>query len=329
MNIKEKVFVTNDQYTKELTRIVSDWHQDVFAVYRQQDKLCRRGLSRLLVIDSYMYDKTSVYLVNLNIILSFGANKNLILNHGHDQIWFDFTHTRFYNGSMLKKERLQLVRKRNVEAVDGGKRQSILCLAGKLFLKQGYAATSVRQIARELDISLGLVTYYFPTKRDLAFELLKGELSGSKKLLTQYVDSDEDPICFSGALTKLQYTILSSPNFVTFYHDVLRDDIYFDVIIDSGIETYQKINQKYNLQLPDDHLVLYGNFISSSMERTLVLYAEKKHLEGSVPDMIFKTYMGRIYGTREFLDNCCRETDQIVARVVIENPQILTFWLNL
>ena len=218
-------------------------------------------------------------------------------------------------------------RKRNVEAVDG-KRQSILRLAGELFLKQGFAATSVRQIAGELDISLGLVTYYFPTKRDMAFELLKAELWESKHLLDRYVDSDEDPVLFSGALTKLQYTILSSPNFAAFYHDVLRDDIYFDVIADSGIETYQKINLKYDLQMSDDNMVLYGNFISASMERTLVLYAEKQHLEGSIPDMIFKTYMGRIFGTREFLNECCQKTDQIVARVIIENPQILASWMN-
>ena len=95
-----------------------------------------------------------------------------------------------------------------------------------------------------------------------------------------------------------------------------------------GIETYRKINQKYDLKLSDAYLVLYGNFISSSMERTLVLYAEKKQLEGSVPDMVFKTYMGRIFGTQEFLDECCRRTDQLVARVVIENPNILMSWME-
>ena len=44
-----------------------------------------------------------------------------------------------------------------------GKQRDILELARKLFLSQGYYKTSIRQIARELDISLGLVAYYFPT----------------------------------------------------------------------------------------------------------------------------------------------------------------------
>lgn len=214
------------------------------------------------------------------------------------------------------------------EAENRGKRQSILRTAGQLFLEQGYTATSVRQIARELDISLGLITYYFPTKRDMAFQLLKEELSGFKRLLCQYVNADADPVLFSGALTKLHYTVLSSPNFVAFYRDALRDDIFFDVVADSGIETYVKINQKYDLKLPNEYLILYGNFISSSMERTLVLYAEKEHLEGSIPDMVFKTYMGCIYGTHEFLEKKCRSTDQIVAKVIIENPQLLNRWLN-
>lgn len=222
-----------------------------------------------------------------------------------------------------------MARKQHVEAEDRGKRQSILRVAGRLFLEQGYTATSVRQIARELEISLGLVTYYFPTKRDLAFDLLKEELHGLKQLLDRYVDSNEDPVLFSGALAKLHYTVLSSPHFVALYHDALREDIVLDVVADSGIDTFLKINQKYDLQLPNDRLVLYGNYIASSMERTLVLYAEKKHLEGSVPDMVFKTYMGRIYGTNEFLEECCLKTDQIVAKVIVENPQLLNQWIDL
>lgn len=215
-----------------------------------------------------------------------------------------------------------------IDTEDRSKRRDILRVAGRLFLGQGYTATSVRQIARELDISLGLVTYYFPTKRDLAFQLLKEELHGFTQLLYQYVDSDVEPVLFSGALTKLHYTVLSSPNFVNFYHDVLRDDIFFDVIADSGIETFMKINRKYDLKLPDEYLKLYGNFISASMERTLVLYAEKEHLEGSIPDMVFKTYMGRIYGSHEFLEESCRKTEQIVAKVIVENPQLINYWVD-
>ena len=89
------------------------------------------------------------------------------------------------------------------------KQQEILRRAGELFLKQGYEKTNIRQIAAELSISLGLVSYYFPTKRDLVKQLFSQQLAAETELVRQYILQEEDPILFTGTLTKLQMTAIS------------------------------------------------------------------------------------------------------------------------
>lgn len=46
-------------------------------------------------------------------------------------------------------------------------RQTILNVAAEMFRRQGYAATTVQQVAEAAAISKGNLTYHFPSKRDL------------------------------------------------------------------------------------------------------------------------------------------------------------------
>ncbi len=62
-------------------------------------------------------------------------------------------------------------RQRAVTAGTDAKRERILKVAERLFHEQGYANTSLSQIARELGVSKPFVYYYFHNKQEL-FELL-------------------------------------------------------------------------------------------------------------------------------------------------------------
>jgi AcrR family transcriptional regulator len=54
-----------------------------------------------------------------------------------------------------------------------GARQNILSAALKLFSKNGYSSTSIRNIAKAADISDGLLYRYFNSKEELAIEVFK------------------------------------------------------------------------------------------------------------------------------------------------------------
>lgn len=209
-----------------------------------------------------------------------------------------------------------------------GKQKDIVKLAQRLFLGQGYYKTSIRQIARELDISSGLVAYYFPTKRELVETIVSIQYYKEREIVRQYVSQMDAPILFSGTLTKLQMKIFNSPVFRRIYLDILREDIICDVIIKSGLDTYRCISQKYGLNYSDSYLALYGNFNAIALERILILYGKENQLVTNVPDTIFKSYMKYIYGAEQFLEECCKKTDAVVGQILSDKPNLLDFWID-
>ena len=53
------------------------------------------------------------------------------------------------------------------------KKMKILLAAKKLFAKNGYEATSVRQICEEAGANVALVSYYFGGKESVFYEIFK------------------------------------------------------------------------------------------------------------------------------------------------------------
>lgn len=209
---------------------------------------------------------------------------------------------------------------------NGGEGQygSILNTAGKLFLEFGYKETSIRQIAKEAHISPSLIGYYFPSKRDIAVELFSRQLARFMELDKQYV-SEEDPILRSAVLIKLEITVLSSPRFKKFYTDALREDIILSVIRASGDDTYRAVSRKYGLDFPDNYYAT-SDLLAASMERTLVLYEEEVWHGQSIADAVFTVSMSRIYGTAEFLQEKCMQSELITARILCDHPELLNGW---
>ena len=215
--------------------------------------------------------------------------------------------------------------KYNKEAASAKQGAKILETAGRLFLEYGYHETSIRQIAWELDISSGLIGYYFPTKRDLAVALLSRQVMRFAQLDSQYVPAD-DPVLRSAVLIKLEITVLNSPVFQKFYLGALKEDVILTVIRASGQDIYRAIAEKYHLDYPDSRFAM-NDLLASSIERTLVLYADDIQLERSIADEVFLINMRLIYGSEDFLLEKCRESELITARILCDHPEILKDWL--
>lgn len=208
------------------------------------------------------------------------------------------------------------------------KKEEILNVSRKFFIEQGYEKTSMRQIAAAADVSLGLVAYHFKTKRDIALEIVQRMYHRFAAFAEMYVNRHRNPILYSGLLVNLNYMVLSSEKYEAFYRDILRNDILLDVIAKSGVETYMSIRDNYRQDLSDEEaekMGWYGNFISVSMERTLVLYDDSlEMMEGSIPDVIFKSYMGlwRFPDVDRIMDEVCIESQKLAEKILREHPEI-------
>lgn len=205
------------------------------------------------------------------------------------------------------------------------KKEEILKTAKKHFLTEGYAKTSMRLIAAETQVSLGLVAYHFKSKREIAAEILRRIYCRLSSYAKMYVNRHENPMLYSAVLVRLNYQVLSQEKYHSFYMDVLREDILLDVIVESGVETYMRIRDKFCPELSDteaEKMGWYGNYVSASMERTLVLYGqEKPMIPCSIPEVITRSYLSMWHfpGADELIDQVCRESENVVERILKEN----------
>ncbi|HOT62852.1 MAG TPA: TetR/AcrR family transcriptional regulator [Treponemataceae bacterium] len=86
------------------------------------------------------------------------------------------------------------------------RRQEILNIGLDLFIRKGFAATKISDIAERANMSIGLLFHYFKSKEELYEELIQIGISGSKAILP---DADTDPIAFFEATAKkvLDYAV--------------------------------------------------------------------------------------------------------------------------
>jgi len=63
-----------------------------------------------------------------------------------------------------------------------GTRDQILAIARRLFVDQGYAGTSIADLARELGTTTAALYYHFPSKADILTELLTGPLEAFSRV---------------------------------------------------------------------------------------------------------------------------------------------------
>lgn len=71
-------------------------------------------------------------------------------------------------------------------------REKILQIAAKLFIRQGYTATSVHQIALEAGIGKATIYHHFPDKQAIVYSLLDRSSSRVREVLSA-VNQEEDP----------------------------------------------------------------------------------------------------------------------------------------
>ncbi len=78
---------------------------------------------------------------------------------------------------------------------------TILQVANRLFVRQGYTATSIRQIAEEVGIGKATVYHHFADKEAIVLALLKKNLD-ERQMMLEDVKAESDPRrCIEAAVT--------------------------------------------------------------------------------------------------------------------------------
>ncbi|MDP2644504.1 MAG: TetR/AcrR family transcriptional regulator, partial [Desulfobacterales bacterium] len=73
-------------------------------------------------------------------------------------------------------------------------KEHILEVAVKLFGERGFSATSIREIANKLDISVAALYYYFNSKEDLLFTIIESIGNDLLDILRKAKEDSDDPL---------------------------------------------------------------------------------------------------------------------------------------
>ncbi len=95
----------------------------------------------------------------------------------------------------MKRSRESLpVSTRKKKGEGGQRRAEILEAAKKLFVEEGYAATTIRRIAKQIGISSTALYVYFPDKNAVLTEICNGTFAGLIEELNVVLRDSRDPL---------------------------------------------------------------------------------------------------------------------------------------
>lgn len=72
-------------------------------------------------------------------------------------------------------------------------KQAVYDAALRLFARNGFAATGMRELSREAGVNLATVNYFFGSKKGLLKAILDDFFTGTLKTLTENIDGDDPP----------------------------------------------------------------------------------------------------------------------------------------
>jgi AcrR family transcriptional regulator len=124
------------------------------------------------------------------------------------------------------------------EGLRAERRQSILEAAMKVFAQRGYAAATIRAIAREANIAQGTIYLYFSSKRDILLALYRSMILESlEELLARPEKGDEETFLASLLVDRIQ-RFRQNPRAVRFaftelpLHEELRQKFYREIVLE-------------------------------------------------------------------------------------------------
>jgi len=102
----------------------------------------------------------------------------------------------------------------------------LLDAAARLFASRGYAATSMRDIAREIQMLPGSVYYHFPSKDELLFAVYAAGVQALNAACTAALERETDPWRRLEALCRAHLeTVLQNSDYAQVLIRVVPDDI--------------------------------------------------------------------------------------------------------
>ena len=173
----------------------------------------------------------------------------------------------------------------------------ILDAAEDLFLARGYYGTSMREISAVSGVGLGLITYHYKTKADLAKACIQRHFQVIEEAVSSVADFKNDVLLYHATYLRFSNWYFMRPVMQNFYYECLEEGIYGAYIFETIPRTLREINTIYKAGYSDDYILLYGNYVPADLEKTLILQKRKGLFSQisveDIPTIVFETAVAR------------------------------------
>lgn len=150
-------------------------------------------------------------------------------------------------------------------------RDKILDGAQKLFWEYGYKKTTLRMVAKEADVNLGLLPYYFEKKENMGIEIYSRYMSKFYKRIHYKefcIQSSIEHMLLTYLM--LQYYMNLEPGLLKLYVELVKEDVLKYSIESYSFKSLELIEAEYNLKLKSVDLATTISIIKG-VERALII----------------------------------------------------------
>ena len=171
----------------------------------------------------------------------------------------------------------------------------IIQVACKCFLEQGYSNTSIKTVCKELDMSPGNVTFYFPTKEHLLAELVELMCNFQHRCMEREANEGTSSI-MAICLEMVAMAAMSETNEVArdFYLSAYTSQLCLERIRNNDAKRAAEVFREYRPDWTDENFAEAELLVSGMEYATLMASGEALPLERRIEGVLDNIL--RVYG---------------------------------
>ena len=179
-------------------------------------------------------------------------------------------------------------------------RLEIIKLAAHLFIEEGYSKTTFARVARDLDLSTGNITFYFPSK-DHLLAVLAEELFDFQTWLMEYEAKEGASSLLSYCLELTSIAAACEDDEITkdFFASSYKSPLILDLIRENDTEKTKRVFAEYRPDWTDEDWRATENIVSGIEYATIMTSEQDTPLDKQVEKALDSIMM--LYGVPEEL----------------------------
>lgn len=179
-------------------------------------------------------------------------------------------------------------------------RLEIIKLAAHLFMEEGYSKTTFARIARELDLSTGNITFYFPSKDHLLAVLVE-ELFDFQTWLMEYEAKEGKSSLLSYCLELTSIAAACEDNEVAkdFFTSTYTSPLILDLIRENDTKKTRRVFAEFRPDWTDEEFRATENIVSGIEYATIMTCEADTPLDKQIEKALDSIMM--LYGVPEEL----------------------------